>query len=219
MDTISRVEKEYLPISYLAEYFYCERSCFYYFASADSNEFQDVNYLQGRITHESVDKYSKRYRIHASNYWKETVLFNSDSINSLRSLKQVTGLHIKSDKYKLFGKTDLVEFSGNIVIPVEFKKKVDMKNINLKAQLLLQSLCLEEMFQTKISNAFLYSFKEKRRYKVELQQRDKEEIISKLETIRSKLKNFDPMGFKQIKNVACKKCIFLDPCMPENLVR
>lgn len=218
METFTETRNDYLPISYLAEYFFCERSSFYLFAQAESNGLSDSNYVKSKLLHESTDSYSTRYRrgsYSSKGQMVYSILPIYPDLEYTKSTKQVTGLPLKSNIHGLFGKADLVEFQNSVVIPVEFKKKINLDYKNLKAQLILQSLCLEEMFKTNISKGFLFSFTDKRRREVFFTQNDKLQMINELQTIRAKLKTFNCKDFKQIKNNACKKCIFVETCLPK----
>ena len=81
-------------------------------------------------------------------------------------------MSIKSERLKLFGRADLVEFhkidkQNYKPFPVEYKRGKPKQGLEDKIQLCAQAFCLEETFDCEIVKGALFYGKEKRRQEVE----------------------------------------------------
>ena len=92
----------------------------------------------------------------------------------------VRGLRISSRELGLSGQCDVVEFHQDKdgielfgyegkwnPVPIEYKRGTPKENNADALQLCAQAICLEEMFQTNISEGFLYYGENRRRSKTE----------------------------------------------------
>lgn len=138
----------------------------------------------------------------------------------------VRGLRISSKELGLSGQCDVVEFHQNengIIlwgydgkwnpVPVEYKHGSPKENNADELQLCAQAICLEEMFQTKISDGFLYYGENRRRSHVDFTENLREEV-KKISTEMHELfqKGYTPkVKFKK----QCKACSLANLCMPK----
>lgn len=183
-----------LGLYIISEYIYCQKSCFYKFYGFEESIKSNVDFMKGRISHEAVHSADTRNR---------------------KGFKQLTNLNIFSHKYGLKGKTDLVEFKNDKIIPVEYKKGEVTEYLNHKVQLCLQVLCLEEMYSTEISEAFLFYIDANTRKKVLVDSELKNLTIDFIYKIKQNLLNANPKLFKKENNHKCAKCSFYETCLPE----
>lgn len=138
----------------------------------------------------------------------------------------VRGLRIASHELGLSGQCDVVEFHQNKdgislfgyegrwnPIPIEYKHGSPKENQADEYQLCAQAICLEEMFQTKISEGFLYYGENRRRSHVEFTQ-DLREDVNKLSMQMHELfkKGYTP-NVKYTKQ--CKACSLENLCVPK----
>lgn len=138
----------------------------------------------------------------------------------------VRGLRIASHELGLSGQCDVVEFHQNKdgislfgyegrwnPIPIEYKHGSLKENQADEYQLCAQAICLEEMFQTKISEGFLYYGENRRRSHVEFTQ-DLREDVNKLSMQMHELfkKGYTP-NVKYTKQ--CKSCSLENLCVPK----
>lgn len=178
-----------LPISIVAEYLYCPRSCFYKIFSAEENAEQNIAIVDGRNRHEIIHQET------ATAHRKSNIAVFSHSLG-------------------LSGKLDLLEIDHNQYIPVEYKRGRSRDFPSLKLQLCLYTLCLEEMYHTSINVGFLYFFEDNQRIAVEIDSNLRATAITTITTIRNKLNQRTITVFPQVNNVLCEKCSYFQPCMP-----
>ena len=136
----------------------------------------------------------------------------------------VRGLRISSKELGLSGQCDVVEFHQNKngitllgydgkwnPVPVEYKHGSPKENNADELQLCAQAICLEEMFQTKIPDGFLYYGENRRRSHVDFTENLREEV-KKISTEMHELlqKGYTPkVKFKK----QCKACSLVNLCM------
>ena len=101
-----------------------------------AGEFIDNQYtIEGTILHERVHTLGEEQREHT---W------------------QIRAIWLKSEKYKLIGKSDLVESENGEFYPIEYKRGRKGEWDNDELQVCAQALCLEEMTGKSISNGYIY---------------------------------------------------------------
>lgn len=127
--------------------------------------------------------------------------------------KLLRALPLYSNQHGLSGKADIVEVRGTEVIPVEYKKgkRRDFDNDNI--QLTAQALCLEEMFQTKISRGFVYHASSKKRREVLIDETLRAETTRTIEIVRELLanENIPQAEYKP----RCEGCSLYNICLPK----
>ncbi len=190
-------EDELIPISVLQHYSFCPRQVA--LIHLEQLWAENLYTAQGNILHERVDTVHHESR---------------------RNMRTEYGMSIRSLKYGLIGKTDIVEFelgadnSYKRIIPVEFKRGKQKEKAHDRVQLYAQALCLEEMFHVEIPEGQFYYLQEHRRSTVEFSDDLKintKKIISN--SMKLLLSGKTPLAHYEKKR--CDRCSLVDLCMPK----
>ncbi|MFN5538894.1 MAG: CRISPR-associated protein Cas4 [Candidatus Melainabacteria bacterium] len=195
---------DYLMLSGIQHFVFCKRQCGLIHMEQVWSE--NTLTIQGESLHERVDKPESESR---------------------PGIKLERSLAIKSERLKLFGKADMVEFHKYppapltvgvqetwIPFPVEYKRGKPKQGLEDKIQLCAQAICLEESFSCTITKGALFYGKEKRRLEVEFDDELREATIEAAEGFHQMMKSntLPPteLGPK------CKNCSLAEVCMPES---
>lgn len=148
------------------------------------------------------------------------------SIEKRGDLLTIRGLRISSRELGLSGQCDVVEchrddsgidlfgYEGKwLPVPVEYKHGLPKENNADELQLCAQAICLEEMFQVRIPEGFLYYGENRRRSQVEFTDSLREEVRrTALEMHDLFQKGYTP----QVKPAKrCKACSLENLCLPK----
>ena len=140
-------EDSLIPISALQHYLYCPRQCALIYLEQIWTE--NVFTAEGRVLHEKAD---------------------SGKVTVRGEHKTVTGLLVRSLRYGLSGKADVVEFHRQEGVwhpfPVEYKRGRLKKHEADRVQICAQALCLEEMLGMDIAEGALFYGQQRRRVAV-----------------------------------------------------
>jgi len=191
-------EDDLIPISGLQHILFCPRQ----YALIHLEQLWQENRFtaEGQALHERVDEVHHESR---------------------KTFRQEYGLAMRSLRYGLIGKGDLVELylnsEGNVVkaIPVEFKRGTDKETDCDRVQLCAQALCLEDMFSISIPVGQFYYLKNHRRMSVELDYSLRETTNQAIDKIRHIL-NFGKTPPAEYVPKKCNNCSLLDLCMPKS---
>ena len=191
-------EDDLIQISALQHMLFCERQ--YALIHLEQQWEENRFTAEGRVLHERVD---------------------AEHHESRRLFKQEYGMAVRSLRWGLIGKCDLVEIcyekEGNVekVSPVEFKRGRKKANDTDRVQLCAQVLCLEEMFDIPIEGGQFYYLQEHRRTSevIDASLRDKtaaliEQVMSIRETGRTAAAKYEKRK--------CDNCSLADLCMPKS---
>ena len=183
-----------LPLSYVAEYTYCPRSCYWKLVGEAPKGAEYEFIADGTAAHQSVD----------SGY------------TYTKSAKKVeSSVKVFSERLGIIGKTDFIEFhKDKRIIPVELKRGKKRKNHMHEVQLALMCLCLREMFPDALINEGAIFFTEDRQ-KITVPFTD--ELLQKTEKIAKTVvekakRGLIPSDFPTMKDERCKGCCFWDLC-------
>ncbi|MEH2061335.1 MAG: CRISPR-associated protein Cas4 [Nostoc sp.] len=114
-------QTEYISIAALNQYAYCPHRCWRMFCAG---EFTDNQYtIEGTILHDRVHTTGDVQR---GETW------------------QIRAIWLKSEQYKLIGKSDLIEAESDPIYPVEYKRGRKGEWDNDELQVCAQALCLED---------------------------------------------------------------------------
>lgn len=179
-----------IPIAALNHYAYCPHRCWRMFCAG---EFVD--------NHHTVDGTSLHDRVHTLS-----------TVNG-ENTWQVRAIWLKSEKYGLIGKSDLIESDFGELYPVEYKrgKKNDWENDAL--QVCGQALCLEEMMGKSITVGYVYYAHSHQRQLVEIDQQLREKAIATIIAIRTMIETGTmptPVYTKR-----CRGCSLYSRCLPQ----
>lgn len=137
----------------------------------------------------------------------------------------VRGLRIASHELGLSGQCDVVEFHQREdgislwgyagkwnPVPIEYKHGSPKENNADELQLCAQAICLEEMFQTVITEGFLYYGEKRRRSRVEFTDHLRSEVIKTCTEMHDLFKKGYTPKSKYTKQ--CKACSLENLCVP-----
>jgi len=192
-------EDELVPISALSHVCYCERrfSLIHLEQAWEENRFT----AEGRVLHERVD---------------------AEHRESRRLFKQEYGMPVRSLRWGLIGKCDLVELwyakGGNVekVSPVEFKRGRKKPDDTDRVQLCAQVLCLEEMFGISIGGGQFYYLQEHRRTTETIDAPLREKTITLIERLM-RIRETGETAVAKYEKRKCDNCSLVDLCMPKSV--
>ncbi|MFK0729605.1 MAG: CRISPR-associated protein Cas4 [Gloeotrichia echinulata GP01] len=182
--------EEYIPIAALNQYAYCPHRCWKMFCAG---EFIDNQYtIEGTSLHERVHTVGEGYR---EDVW------------------QVRAIWLKSDKYQLIGKSDLIEAENGEWYPVEYKRGRKGEWDNDELQVCAQALCLEEMTGRSINTGYIYYAHSHQRQLVDINKELRESAIATIQAVQQIL--FTGVMPKATKTKRCDGCSLYASCLPQ----
>jgi CRISPR-associated exonuclease Cas4 len=127
----------------------------------------------------------------------------------------VRGLWLRSERLRLVGKADVVEFRGDVPYPVEHKRGRRRRWDNDSVQLCAQGLCLEEMLGVAVPAGAIYHLKSRRRREIIFSA----SLRAKTEEAARRLHELVASGVTPAPVVKprCRGCSLRELCMPELL--
>ena len=153
------MSENYLAISALQHYSYCPRQ----FALIHVEQAWEENRFtaEGRILHERVD---------------------TNEIEQRGSVRYERSVLLKSERYRIQGKMDLLEIHSvdnqQVYYPVEYKRGKPKTEHWDRLQLCAQALCLEEMKNTEVTEGAIWYWEVRKREKVTINQELRNESLS-----------------------------------------
>lgn len=183
-------EIDYVSIAALNQYSYCPHRCWRMFCAG---EFSDNQYtIEGTSLHERVHTLSE---INRDETW------------------QVRAIWLKSERYKLIGKSDLIESAEGKLYPVEYKRGKRGEWDNDELQVCAQALCLEEMTGLTITQGYVYYAQSHQRQLVEISEQLRQSAIATIETLQILLQTgkMPPAIYSK----RCQGCSLKAQCLPE----
>ena len=183
-------DTDYVTIAALNQYAYCPHRCWRMFCA---EEFVDNQYtIEGTDLHDRVHTVSE---INRDETW------------------QVRAVWLKSERYKLIGKSDLIEASDSRLYPVEYKRGSKGEWDNDELQVCAQALCLEEMTGQTISQGYIYYAHSHQRQLVEISEELRESAIATIQAVSTLLETgaVPPAVYSK----RCKGCSFYQQCLPQ----
>lgn len=183
-------EIDYIPIAALNQYVYCAHRCWRMFCAG---EFIDNQYtIEGTSLHERVHTIGDGYR---EDTW------------------QIRAIWLKSDKYKLIGKSDLIEAENSTFYPIEYKRGRKGEWDNDEMQVCAQALCLEEMTGKSINTGYVYYAHSHQRQLVEITPELRQSAIAIIEAVQQLL--FTGAMPIPVKTKRCDGCSLYASCLPQ----
>lgn len=196
-------EDELLPISALQHLLFCRRQC----ALIHIEGLWTENYLtaQGRSLHEKT---------------------HNDQTENRPGVRIVRGLRLCSRRLGLVGQADVVEFHESQTgielagakdlwqpYPVEYKRGRAKPDNCDRVQLCAQSICLEEMVETQVSQGALFYGKPRRREQVEFSEKLRAETEHAATELHRLFESRQTPKAEYSKK--CKSCSLYTVCMPK----
>jgi CRISPR-associated exonuclease Cas4 len=183
-------ENDYIPIAALNQYSYCSHRCWRMFCAGD---FIDNQYtIEGTSLHD---------RVHTTGEGKQEEIW------------QIRAIWLKSDKYNLIGKSDLIESENGEWYPVEYKRGRKGEWDNDELQVCAQALCLEDMTGKTINTGYIYYAHSHKRQLVEISEELRQSAIATIKAVQTLL--FTGAMPKAIKSKRCDGCSLYSHCLPQ----
>ena len=187
----------YPPLSALNDLLFCERRCALH---RIENIWVDNSYtIEGTHAHRRADLNVE---------WKSA------------AGREVHGLLLKSDRLRLTGKADVVEFHHRpdgceVPYPVEYKRGKRRRWDNNDVQLCAQALCLEEMLRVEIPAGAIFHVQSKRRQEIVFTP----DLRQRTEAAARRLHELLAAGVTPppVLKARCRGCSLLDLCLPKLL--
>lgn len=198
---------DYPPLSALNDLLYCERRCALH--RIENVWVENAHTLSGTLSHQRADKPVE---------WK------------CENGREVHGMWLKSDRLRLVGKADVVEFQDvgqpfqadgqagrpdlyEVPFPVEYKRGKRRKWDNDDVQLCAQALCLEEMLGVPVPRGAIFHIKSKRRREVVFT----DKLRKKTEATAARLHELIASGVTPaaVLKPQCDGCSLREVCLPE----
>lgn len=180
----------YISIALLNQYSYCPHRCW---RMSCAGEFTDNQYtIEGTSLHDRVHTMGE---INRDETW------------------QIRAIWLKSEKYKLIGKSDLIESENGELYPVEYKRGKKGEWDNDELQVCAQALCLEEMTGKTIATGYVYYAQSHQRQLVEISQELRQEAIVTIAAISELFTTgiIPPPVYKP----RCRGCSLYSQCLPQ----
>jgi CRISPR-associated exonuclease Cas4 len=183
-------ESDLLPLSALQHLAFCERQWGLIHLEQQWNESRLT--AEGRLLHENADSETTEIR---------------DGVRTCR------GLRIRSLRYGIAGRADVVEFRPEGPRPVEYKRGKPKADDMDEVQLCAQALCLEEMLGVSIPEGSLFYGEPRRRTPVVFD----EVLRQRVEALITRLHELTRVGVTPLPSYApkCKRCSLLQVCEPK----
>ncbi len=181
---------EYLPISALNDLLFCARRCALHRVEGLWQE--NVHTLQGSQAHRKVHQTTRQEHTESS-------------------FREVRGLRLWSDRLRIVGVADLVEFRPE-PFPVEYKRGKRRRWDNDEVQLCAQALCMEEVLGTRVSAGAIFHVKSRRRREVVFDYALRE--LTKDTALRLHKLVASGVVPPPIPHSKCKQCSLCDACLP-----
>jgi len=182
---------EYLPLSGLQHLSFCERQCA--LIHVEGVWVDNALTVQGNRLHERADQPGADLR---------------DGVRVARALP------LRSDRLKLVGKADTVEFHAAGPMPVEYKRGRKGRWGNDEVQVCAQAMCLEEMLGVTIRCGAVYYGQSRRRLDVEIDAA----LRARTEALAARFHEL--VGCKELPkafyDARCRKCSLIEACMPQS---
>jgi CRISPR-associated exonuclease Cas4 len=183
-------DTDYIPIAALNQYAYCPHRCWRMFCAG---EFIDNQYtIEGTSLHDRVHTLGESHR-------EETW--------------QIRAIWLKSEQYKLIGKSDLIESDSGQLYPVEYKRGRKGEWDNDELQVCAQALCLEEMTGKAIAQGYIYYAHSHQRQPVEISAQLREDAIATIHSVTTLLET--GLMPKAAYTQRCKGCSLYSQCLPQ----
>ncbi|HAZ49130.1 MAG TPA: CRISPR-associated protein Cas4 [Cyanobacteria bacterium UBA11369] len=184
------MNEDYIPIASLNHYAYCPHRCWRMFCAG---EFVDNQYtIEGTSLHDRVHTLSEGMR---------------------EDTYQVRAIWLKSERYKLIGKSDLIELDSGQIYPVEYKRGSKGEWDNDEMQVVAQALCLEEMTGQTITQGYVYYAASHQRQLVEINRELREEAIATIQAVTNLFQTgIVPLA---VYTPRCRGCSLYAQCLPQ----
>jgi CRISPR-associated exonuclease Cas4 len=182
-------DDDLLPLSALQHLGFCERQ--WGLIHLEQQWVENRLTAEGRLLHEAADT--------------ETVEWRGEA-------RVHRGLRLRSLRYGLSGRADVVEFHPSGPRPVEYKRGRPKADQVDEVQLCAQVLCLEEMLEVRIESGDLFYGEPRRRMEIGFDEQLRARTIALIEHLHALTKARDtPPAVHERK---CRSCSLIEICQP-----
>lgn len=181
---------DYIAIAALNQYAYCPHRCWRMFCLGG---FVDNQYtVEGTSLHDRVHTVGEGQR---------------------EEIWQIRAVWLKSERYRLIGKADLLEAHEGCWVPVEYKRGDRGEFDNDALQVCAQALCLEEMTGKPVPLGYVYYAHSHQRQPVEISAELRQRAIDTIAAVSTLLETgaMPPAVYSQ----RCKGCSLYSQCLPK----
>ena len=186
-----------VPLSALEHWSYCRRQCG--LIHLENLWAESGRTAEGRVLHEKVDL---------------------PGLEQRPGMRLARGLELKSERYRLVGRADLVVFYEDPAYPrtgrpypVEYKRSSRNDFRHAELQLCAQALCLEEMLKVEVPTGALYFGASRRRREVQFTPALRSDTIKMARQVLDMLlAQRTPPSETGAK---CAQCSLKDLCLPD----
>ncbi len=186
-----------VPLSALEHWSYCRRQCG--LIHLENLWAESGRTAEGRVLHEKVDL---------------------PGLEQRPGMRLARGLELKSERYRLVGRADLVVFYEDPAYPrtgrpypVEYKRSSRNDFRHAELQLCAQALCLEEMLKVEVPTGALYFGASRRRREVQFTPALRSDTIKMARQVLDMLlAQRTPPSETGVK---CAQCSLKDLCLPD----
>jgi CRISPR-associated exonuclease Cas4 len=185
-----RNDEDYIPIAALNQYNYCPHRCWRMFCAGEFVENQHT--IEGTSLHDRVHTVGEGNR-------EETY--------------QVRAIWLRSVRYGLIGKSDLIEEIDGRMYPVEYKRSSKGEFDNDALQVCAQALCLEEMTGKTIDQGYVYYAQSHQRVLVEISAELRQEAVDTIAAVKILLETGKMPRPEYTPR--CQGCSLYDACLPK----
>ena len=193
-------EDQLRPISALQHLVFCERRCA--LVHLEGIWAENTFTAEGTLLHEHVHELAS---------------------TSLKSVRRVTGLPVRSFRHGLVGQCDVVEFitspasAVETLYPVEFKRGTQKRGDCDDVQLCAEALCLEEMLGREVPAGAVYYATPRRRREVLFSPELRQYTVD----VIGRLHNLFAAGQTPAAEIEkrCQSCSLLEFCLPQAQAR
>lgn len=181
---------DYIPIAALNQYAYCPHRCWRMYCLGG---FVDNQYtIEGTMLHDRVHTLGEGQR---EDSW------------------QVRAVWLKSERYRLIGKSDLIEETEGRWYPVEYKRGQRGEFDNDEQQVCAQALCLEEMTGQSVTIGYLYYAQSHQRQPVEITPELRQQTIEAIGAV-AQILDTGTMP-PAVYSPRCRGCSLYSQCLPK----
>ena len=179
-----------MPIATLNHYAYCPHRCWRMFCAG---EFLDNEYtIEGTSLHDRVHTVGEEQR---DETW------------------QIRAIWLKSERYGLIGKADLIESDSGQLYPVEYKRGKRGEWDNDELQVCAQALCLEEMTGQSMTTGYIYYAHSHQRQRVDISVELRQQAIATIQAVQTLLQTGEMP--KAVYSKRCQGCSLYSRCLPQ----
>jgi CRISPR-associated exonuclease Cas4 len=180
---------DYLPLSGLQHLSFCERQCA--LIHVERIWLDNGLTVEGNTLHQRA---------------------NAPGVDVRDGVRVVRALPLRSDRLKLVGKADAVEFHAQAVVPVEYKRGFRRSFGDDEIQVCAQAICLEEMLGIAVTEGAIFYGKSRRRVVVRVDDALRDRTTALAARFHAMVRARELPS--AILDARCGRCSLREACMP-----